>query len=207
MKIIHDDEYRRELERLGVNLLSGEGCNLGLRVDTDVSPKAAFYIEGYLGVELQGGTFNGWSVDPDGKYHAGYSKSWDYVNKCHIPFWTTEVGYGMKMPRSLIEELLVYMLLAIDSYEMVVWVHSKRVLLEGFFISGRVICFDSIEEYRKFRELMDNDTAFAEIDDPMAREACALARQAERWDVRWRSFRKEDVPANRHAFFGRKIGL
>jgi hypothetical protein len=48
MRIIVSDEYHKELERLGVNPLSGEGCQMGTRLDTDVCPGTVALVESYL---------------------------------------------------------------------------------------------------------------------------------------------------------------
>ncbi len=169
-------DLRDELREMGVNMLSGEGCNLGLRIDTDVSPQAEPLVSAFLGgVQLTHSGFNGWSQDPEGKYHAGGSARWNYDEKAYKAGWRGTSGKCFKMPRILINDLAVYLFLANGKAEAVVRIRTEAMVSFNLF-SNRQDYLEWIEKYDQYYK-----------------------------NEEWQVFFAGQVPANTHQFSGKTI--
>jgi len=205
MRTINQGDYSNELRKLGINMLSGEGCNMGTRIDTDVSPTAAPFVEEYLGgMKLTHSGFNGWGVDEFGKYHVNRMSAYHYVNDKFVKRdgWSTEDGYCFKLPRSMIDELLIFLLLKQNEHVVYVPADGKP----GFAIGGFILVM-SDDEYSMFRGGLDYDGNYADgVGLPKPKRAGHVMRiQSDRYDLYWRHFEGQDASANRHAFSGKMI--
>lgn len=197
MKTIYEGDYRETLTNLGVNPLSGEGCQLGLRWDTDVSPQAAPLVEEWMGgMKLAHSGFNGWSVSPDGVYLSGASQAWDYINKVKLPGWKTDPGYCFKLPRSMLVDLLVFLLLKQpDTPQHLIRVES--LWGEGSLVGNMIILLNT-----------DERSVFADVGKERPDQndrVAALAFFLKEQNARWRGFMKDQSGANLHHFSGKKI--
>jgi hypothetical protein len=198
------DEYQYELRKLGVNPLSGEGCQLSTRLDTDVSPEAVPLVESYLGgVTLNHSGYNGWAKDPEGVWHPGRSYAWDYENKCRREGWETSDGKCFKLPRTMIDELLVYLILWKDPEAWsIVYVQGKRVDNWGI-INGRLMVMTR-DEHTLFSEAYHSEES-PYNKGSIEREAICLHRQTEEYGVKWRLFNNTWRGSNTHAWSGKNI--
>ena len=205
MRTINQSDYRDELRKLGVNMLSGGGCNMGTRIDTDVSPAAAPYVEEYLGgMKFTHSGFNGWGKDEFGKYHANYSSAYHYVADKRVirDGWSTEDGYCFKLPRTMIDELLIFLLL--KQNEHVIYVPAKRA--QGFVLGGFILILSG-NEYVTFRKGLNYEGK--EYPSPSLPDTERIGRtlrmQSDEYDLYWRSYEGRNASANRHFFSGKKI--
>lgn len=199
MKIIQSNDLYNELRNLGVNGLSGEGCNMGLRIDTDVSPEATPLVEEFLGgVVLTHSGFNGWAKDPEGKWHASQSMAWDYDNKCQREGWTTDRGKCFKLPYSMAQDLLVFLLLK-KGYDMVVT--STGAAKDLYYVYASVVAM-SHDEYKDFRDGMEMEE-YPAAGDYAAREGAHLAKRIETFNIGWRTFNNPN--SNMHMWSGKNI--
>lgn len=207
MKIIQESDFIFTLISLGVNPLSGEGCRMGTRIDTDVSPEATPLIEEYFGgIKLTHAGFNGWSIDPDGKCHAGRQQAWDYEKKAQKEGWSTRDGFCFKLPESMISEILVFLLLRQkDSPEYLIRVAGKRIENVGA-IPGKIILLDK-EEKDIFMSMSTVEEYVFDLSrhEEVEREGYYFWKQVKMYEVGWRSFNKSKAGSNRHSWTGKEI--
>lgn len=114
MRVVDRDQMYTLLKEMGVNLLSGEGCRLGMRWDTDVSPRIAPLISNFLGgMDFTQEGMNGWGLTPEGNYRPGYGSAYEYVEGKlrKKEGWAIDPGYCFKLPRALIQPLFIYLAL------------------------------------------------------------------------------------------------
>lgn len=202
MKTIMSDEYSHELKRLGVNPLSGEGCQLGTRLDTDVCLDTVPLVESYLGgVTISHSGFNGWARDPEGVWHPSASRAWDYENKCKREGWITDQGKCFKLPRTMIDELLVYLLLnKDDKAEVIVWKQGKHG--DEFYINGLLLVM-SKEEWNLFKLGYSGESTGEE--SGAYDQGDRMKRQEERFKIKWRVFFQDQRGSNTHGWTGKNI--
>ncbi len=199
------NEFVTELRNRGVNILSGEGCQMGTRLDTDVSPEALPIVQSfYGGVKLIHSGYNGWCQDPQGKWHAGRSQAWDYENTTVKEGWTTHDGNAFKLHRTLIPELLIYLILHQDDPYAIIHVERKRDPEQHLTISERLYVFENGEEYGAFMDL-DDDFDPMGSDDFVLDAAYYFKKQIDLFDIRYQMFFGNHKGSNMHMWSGKNI--
>ena len=101
-----------DLERFGIEVLTGEACGLSIRLLCDLSPQGASLIEEFLSVKLTGDN-NSWN-------HRGQG-GWKSI----------------LLPRGILEELAVFCL-AKDGYRSIVYVDWKTDHAWAHYVVGLV---------------------------------------------------------------------
>jgi len=82
-------ERDKYLRQHGVELLTGEACGLGMRILCDLSESAALHIGAMLGGAVPS-----------------------------APNWNSGAAKSMLIPRSLLPDIVVYFMLALEGYEV-----------------------------------------------------------------------------------------
>jgi hypothetical protein len=204
MKIVSQGDMRKVLEEFGIALLSGESCNLGLRRTVDVSPAAKPLIEEFMAIKLHQSGMNGWAVDPDGAYHAGYNRAYDYIDRQHIKKegWSTTDGYGLHMPHVLQHPLFVFLALR-HGYRYVLYFIPTKKVLEGFIAQPSYALLDDRAEYDKFQDELAKVRSGEDInfDYELRGMTFSISREYYTWQV----FFKEHTLTNRHHFSGKLL--
>jgi len=200
MNKIIQSKYVKELENRGVNPLSGEGCQLGWRIDTDVSPKAKEHVESfYGGMKLTHYGFNGWAFDGE-KYHASRTRAYkDHKLKAG---WSTHDGWCFKLHRDHIEKLLVYLVLNQDNPYVVVMVeggHKDNMRFEPI-----LLVFDKQEEFESFRMGVNAETP-PDTDDEALEQGFLVQKRQEWSDFSYSYQFGHQSGENVHGWTGKRI--
>lgn len=206
-KILSGSQYNDELRRLGINILSGEGCKMGKRWDTDVSPQALPHLEAWLGgVRLTHSGMNGWAVDPKGVYHPGRSQAWDYESGKLREGWYTEDGHCFKLARSMMVDLLKWLILRSGEVAGIIHYVPYHVPNERAYIQEGMYIFETESEmvdfYNQVSSYVEEGAPEGDFRDP----AYWLAHFT--WKEKIMDFyihSASDAGANRHEFSGRTI--
>ena len=97
------------LREYGFNILTGEGCGLGMRLTTDLDEQAIGILEEFLCVNVRRGS------------------SWNASGE--------NTGSWM-MPRNLVDDLVAYILAVVEQYPVVAIVNYNDGSLYANYVSG-----------------------------------------------------------------------
>jgi hypothetical protein len=207
MREVSSNDIIKELEQMGVAPLSGEGCNMGLRLDTDVSPAAAPLVEEWFGVDLKlkHTGFNGWAFD-GAKYHEGRSSAYTYDAEGHYvkkEGWTTHDGFCFKLPRSMMKELWLFMTLKQNYGIYQISFIGEKAGLRG---DDYFLVFKQEDDFKGFQT--DLEAAIEKGDGEYIAHATPAQQVARTYLMKLYTYRywvNKDASANRHAWSGKMI--
>lgn len=205
---------RRELEEVGVALLSGESCNLGMRVTTDISPAAAPLVEEFLAVKLHQSGMNGWArqIAPGklGRWQSGRMRAWDYDLRTKRDGWETADGFCIHLPRSLVTDLFVFLTLKAGQYEVIIHSWPVQQPYGGLRFDESLLLFEPGEHERFMETFFRLYEIYKAGDYPdNSVEYTAKANYLAKWSVEeviaWRRYFAHYATTNTHAWSGRQL--